>query len=386
MTIKNQPLRLSLNSSETDVQAENPHTTYDMSFILPLLDQLLAPENAVQTYRFTRSGAITLVISALSNYNEDVRKAACHVLSRFYHHVEARQTGKDNPLWLRFIEAVCKGTAVLEDFHLNSFAAIFFARMSLVLTQPGHVMYVALSHYLGAKSAPDLSGIPELYTLLHSADVNYKEHRSFILEILKDGMRTKRDFQVALRSMAFKLIMELYNSCISDLDTRVQILQVFKQVVKVTFGITVLCTSCGFLSWLVHVTKILDSDSAKTVLPVVIDILLGIVSIPRISDKPIDLDIIGFILSHIIDEHLNSIVKQEVLILFLQVIDSVLEHSGSFCTENRLKQIIQYTGNKRCEYFLKYGCKYVKDVDDSLEKGVDFYVTKITLRYIMSTR
>lgn len=278
--------------------AQDLKITYDLTFLLPLFDQLLAPENAVQTYRFTRSGAIALTIIGLSSYDEDVRKASCHVLARFYHHLEARQTGKDNLLWLRFIEAICKGTAVLEDFTLNSFAAIFFARASLVLTQPGHTMYVGLSRYLAAKSTLDLSGIPELYTFLHSPEVNFKEHRNFILEILKDGMKTKKDFQAALHSMAFKLIMELYNSSISDLDTRVLILEVFRNACSISLGVKLLCGSYGFLSWLLCVSKTVDSDCENVVVPVIKDIVLNIAKVNSDGKMVVDMNVVDLISKH----------------------------------------------------------------------------------------
>lgn len=51
---------------------------------------------------------MALTVAALGSEDEDVRSAAAFVLYRFYHHQEARQTGKDNVLWLRYIEAICK--------------------------------------------------------------------------------------------------------------------------------------------------------------------------------------------------------------------------------------------------------------------------------------
>lgn len=59
-------------------------------------------------YRFTRSGALALTVAALGSVDEDIRNAAAFVLYRFNLHQEARQTGKDTVLWLRFVEAICK--------------------------------------------------------------------------------------------------------------------------------------------------------------------------------------------------------------------------------------------------------------------------------------
>ena len=163
--------------------------SYDLDYFLPLFSHILAPENPITTYKFTKSGALAL---SLTGFRDDKNQilATCHILQRFYFHPEARQTGKDNQLWLRFVEAVCKGVAVLDDFKINNFVGVYLARTALVLTQPTEVMYVPLSQYLGAKDALDFSTIPELYTLLHSPHVQSKEHKRFILEVVRDGLKT----------------------------------------------------------------------------------------------------------------------------------------------------------------------------------------------------
>lgn len=375
-TIKHYPLHLSLNSSELHLKCATKQLkhVYDLSFLLPLFAQLLAPENAVQTYRFTKSGALALTIAALGSEDEIVRKACCHVLARFYHHQEARQTGKDNLLWLRFVEAVCKGTAVLDDFKLNSFAAIFLARMSMVLTQPAHVMYVPLSQYLGAKSAPDFSSVPELYTLLHSSDINYKEHRTFSLEVLRDGMRTKKDFDVALRSMSFKLIMELFDSTLSDTDTKVLILDVFKSACKIEIAVKLLCSSYGMLSWLFGVIRNVNSENVNSLLPPVIDIILNILK-TKLGNSFVDVMFVSLIIGYLVDNFL-SLLKNRISIL--ETIHIICESNELFLNETRLRSIINCTGNRRCEYMLDYGCKFVDKIDSSHEKDENFYVCKIT--------
>ncbi|KAJ8964981.1 hypothetical protein NQ317_006387 [Molorchus minor] len=98
LTIKNYPLKEKLQLAESEVFE-----------IAEEKVQLLAPEQQVQTYKFTRSGALSLTVVGLSSSDIEVRQAACHVLSRFNYHMDARQSGKDNLLWLRYVEAVCKG-------------------------------------------------------------------------------------------------------------------------------------------------------------------------------------------------------------------------------------------------------------------------------------
>ncbi|CAG9865333.1 unnamed protein product [Phyllotreta striolata] len=238
-TITRYPFSDRLRPDERDLLDVPEAKSYDLLFLLPLFSQLLAPEQQVLTYKFTRSGALSLTVIGLSSADEEVRRAACHVLARFHYHVEARQTGKDNLLWIRYVEAVCKGTAALPDFKLNNFAAIYLARMALILTQPNHVMYLPLSQHLAAKASLDFSTVPELYTFLHSSEVNYKEHRTFTLELLRDGLRTEKDFSDFMRSMAFKLFSELYCSEVCDADGNIVAVGPYKSF----FGNWLCCSS-----------------------------------------------------------------------------------------------------------------------------------------------
>ncbi|KAJ3661628.1 hypothetical protein Zmor_006016 [Zophobas morio] len=197
--------------------------SYDLDYFLPLFSHILAPENPIATYKLTKSGALALSLTGFRGDKNQIL-ATCHILQRFYFHPEARQTSKDNPLWLRFVEAVCKGVAVLDDFKINNFVGVYLARTALVLTQPTEVMYVPLSQYLGAKDALDFSTIPELYTLLHSPHVQSKEHKRFILEVVRDGLKTAGNFTTLLRSMGFKLISELCSSTVCDPQTKLLVL------------------------------------------------------------------------------------------------------------------------------------------------------------------
>lgn len=60
---------------------------YDLSFMLPLMSHLLAPESRVSVQKFTRSGALALVLVALSSQEADVRMAGFHCLQRFQSHL-----------------------------------------------------------------------------------------------------------------------------------------------------------------------------------------------------------------------------------------------------------------------------------------------------------
>lgn len=55
-TIFNYPLKDSLELSDEEIANIKDINSYDVKFFMPLFSQLLAPEQQVQTYAFTRSG------------------------------------------------------------------------------------------------------------------------------------------------------------------------------------------------------------------------------------------------------------------------------------------------------------------------------------------
>lgn len=359
-TIKNFSLDTSL-TVEKPADGCDPGDVYDLRFFLPLFSSLLAPENEAATYRFVLSGALSLTIVALSSSDEEVRKASCHVLSRLHYHIEARQGSKGRLLWLRFVEAVCRGTAVLDDNKLNTFSAIFWARMALILTKPLNNLYVPLSQYLNAKLCPDLSRIPELYTFLHNSDVNFKETRAFILEILRDGLRREEDFSVALRSMAFKFIMELFSSCVPDLDTKILVLSVIDKACGMVSGRKLLCNSYGLLSWLYDVVNNLKAKE-EVVLGAVLKILATLVR--NLSETlRLDCNLIGLIVKRIVDGNLFGVLRRKDLEIFVRIVFKLIVINPNFITRAQLEVMIK--DNERCEYMLKYGCKnYISEEDE----------------------
>ncbi|KAJ8983574.1 hypothetical protein NQ317_006619, partial [Molorchus minor] len=380
LTIKNYPLKEKLQLADSEVFEIAEEKCYDLKFLLPLFSQLLAPEQQVQTYKFTRSGALSLTVVGLSSSDIEVRQAACHVLSRFNYHMDARQSGKDNLLWLRYVEAVCKGTAVLPDFKLNNFAAIYLARMALILTQPNHVMYVPLSQHLSAKSSLDFSTVPELYTFLHSSDVNYKDHRNFILDLLKDGLRTESDFTDLLRSMAFKLFSELYSSSLSDWDTKSLILDVIDSACKIPLGVKMLCENHSLLTQLFNnVYNVLSAtNKEKSEVHVAIfkifNILLKIIKV--LVDSHSSFIVLNIVLMVVKDDVFKFLSKDCKKVVF-EISYLIFGRFGNLLSEEISSVFINKSNDKFCKYVSEHGCQFV-DLN-TLDSGDEYYFLRLLL-------
>lgn len=128
---------------------------------------------------------------------------------------------------MRLIDALRYGIisqqSELNDVRLNCIVSIFLARTSLIATQPLHPLYSALQNFLVAKPALDINTIPELLQLYHSSDVQYKPHRYWILENIRDSMKTESDMDVAFKCVLFKMLLDFYTCTLSDSNTKVNL-------------------------------------------------------------------------------------------------------------------------------------------------------------------
>ncbi|KAH1015968.1 hypothetical protein HUJ04_007267, partial [Dendroctonus ponderosae] len=363
-TITTYPLEDCLRHNVQELSKE--FNCYDLKFFLPLFSHILAPEQQIRTYVFIRSGALSLTVLGLGCQDKEVRQAASHVLARLHFHLEGRQVGKDNMLWIRFVEALCKGAANLPNFKLNTFSAIFFARMALILTNPKHIMFSPLSLYLTAKQDLDLSTIPELYTLLFSSEVNFADHRKFILKILRDGMRTDKDFLDFLRSMAYKLFSELYSSCVSDADCRLLVLDIMDAICKIPLGVKMLTENFSFLVQLgVYVTDICSSSDSALALPKVVRILLNIAKIRTdIYASQTVLDICQQILES------SNFLKLKGLEYFFETLFIIGENHISLLQDQQfIAKVISTVNDRFCNYIQQYGCGFVSEKCTELQES-----------------
>lgn len=107
--------------------------------------------------------------------------------------------------------------------RLNCLVSTFLARTSLIATHPSHSLYSPLQTFLMAKPALDVNAIPELLQLFHSSDVEHQIHRHWILETIRDGMKTESELDVAFKCVLFKMLFAFYTSTLSDFKTKVRL-------------------------------------------------------------------------------------------------------------------------------------------------------------------
>lgn len=232
---------------------QNASNIYDPAFYLPLLCFLLSENNVVSCHKITQSGALALAFAACSSNHSDVRMVAYTIIARYYTHLDASRyfinncsenncmhcftlfwnrftllshSSKAKLLWMRLIDAlrcgIISSQSELDNVRLNCLVSTFLARTSLIATQPLNPLYSPLQTFLVAKPALDINAIPELLQLFHSSDVEHKAHRHWILETIRDGMKTENELTVAFKCVLFKMLLDFYTCNLSDSKTKVR--------------------------------------------------------------------------------------------------------------------------------------------------------------------
>lgn len=235
-------------------------------------------------------------------------------------------------------------------------------------------MFSPLSLYLTAKQDLDLSTIPELYTLLFSSDVNFIQHRQFILKILRDGMRTDKDFLDFLRSMGYKLFSELYSSCLSDAECKLLVLDIMNAICKIPLGVKMLSENFSFLVQLgFYVTDICGSSDSALALPKVIRILLNIVKVR--TDKYAN-QIVLNMCRQILDSP-NFLQLKELNYFFETVFIIGRNHISLLQDQQFIAKAITTVNDRFCNYIQQYGCGFVSEKCTELQEGSTIHFLRL---------
>lgn len=135
-------------------------------------------------------------------------------------------SSKEKYVWIRLIDKVRSGivdtNTLPGDFRPSCLVSTFLARAALVTTQPGDILYPPIQAFLTAKPTLEFNAIPELLQLFHSSDVEHVAHRHWILRVIRDGMKTQLDTEVALKSVVFKMLLDFHSSLLADPTTKVR--------------------------------------------------------------------------------------------------------------------------------------------------------------------
>ncbi|PNF27543.1 hypothetical protein B7P43_G02879 [Cryptotermes secundus] len=205
-------------------------------------------------------------------------------------------------------------------------------------------------------------------------------YRLWILQIIRDGMKSDLDFQISQRCVVFKLLLSFYSSVLADDDTKKLILEVIESTVKIPTPAELLVTTYGLLSWL-HQTIRQFSQDDTILISTTIDIISSFQTILLNSSELKDgkkvkkkSSMIQHLPHHILLLMLDLLPKLgsklavSDLRKYLHMMQAVIsfENSRATCSlisTQKMFEIVQRSkailgSVSDCEDLLAYGCKF----------------------------
>ncbi|XP_076163667.1 nucleolar pre-ribosomal-associated protein 1 isoform X2 [Ptiloglossa arizonensis] len=389
-TIKNYPMNRALKN----IELHRTSDTYDPAFYLPLLYFLLSENNVISCHKIAQSGALALAFAACSSNHSDVRMLAYTLIARYYTHLEA-SSSKAKLLWMRLIDALRYGIISLQselnNIRLNCIVSIFLARTSLIATQPLHPLYSPLQIFLMAKPALDINSIPELLQLFHSSYVEHKVHRHWILENIRDGMKTENELDIAFKCVLFKMLLGFYTCNLSDPNTKILILEIINVTLKITKASVLLIEGHGLFPWLLEVTNNLRSYETQYIefIVKIMDKLLSTVLKIKGDTDHYKLMLLNIALS--LKLYLYKDIKITVFTLYINILQKLLlsKYMKMVVTKECVMEILEFSKNylgnmDECDNMLRFGCEYITKAD-CFENDNEIKVARNCLRTMVWT-
>ncbi|KAM3957503.1 nucleolar pre-ribosomal-associated protein 1 [Aphomia sociella] len=245
--------------------ADSDDSIYDPVFLFPLLSHLLAPGSVASCFKLLRTGLLSIPVMALSSHCPSMRAAAYHVLHRFCLLLETETRHKNDRLFLTdFINTLRQSlsTAInngktddvaignLKNPRLPAVDALYLAKALMVSTAAFDPLYKPVNNFFIAKQLIDFTVVPDFLNLFHDSDVESAERRLWILDVIKDGIKTMTDVNVVFKTMCLKMIMDFYSSVLADRKTQEKILGVLCSLSAIPKASEILISGYGFMSWL----------------------------------------------------------------------------------------------------------------------------------------
>lgn len=245
--------------SESARRDETYDNVYDPAFLMPLMQMAFAPETLTKPLRPAQNGLLAITFASLSANDKNLRLAASVAIQRYRCHMESTRF-VDNKLWLHIFDGIRNGIQSLTQEvqkrksqripRIPYIAGLFYARTINTMMNPLSELYRPLSTYLLIKNAFEFVSVPEFNVLFHSPDVNHQLHRSFILDVLRDGLKSNHDFNVLQANHIFKALLGYYGSATTTRERNIQILTVINAAIKIPKSAKHMIDVIGILPWL----------------------------------------------------------------------------------------------------------------------------------------
>lgn len=366
-----------LASSRRD---ETYDDVYDPAFFIPIMQMAFAPETFSKPVRPAQNGLLAVTFAALSSSDKDMRLAAGSALLRYRNHLESSRF-VDSKLWFHLFDSIKNGLGILTTEarkqkknripRVPYISGLFFARTLNTLVNPLSEMYRPLSAFLLIKNSFNFLTVPEFNVLFHSPDVNHNTHRSFVLEVLRDGTKCSSDFTILMTGNIFKALLGFYGSPMTTREKSLQILTVVNAAVKIPKSTKLMIELVGILPWLSSVTdniEFFQFDIIDMLCTIINNLYYSVVvnqqDYTSNNIEDIKLRCLNLLLK--ICPNLSTRIAEISFVRYLNVLEKVTAKSNriKFLTDENIKHLIKCTAGYVNEQMI-WDCNFIMEKNDA---------------------
>ncbi|KAL9232151.1 hypothetical protein vseg_007290 [Gypsophila vaccaria] len=221
---------------------------YDPSFILSLSIHSLSM-GYLDPVEFVSLGLLAVALVSIASVVDGIRKLGYEVLGRFSDALKSSQKKREVTRLKLLLTYLQNG--VEEPWQrFPTISAMFVAEASVVLLDPSHEQFLAISKFLAHTPRIDVKKIPFLHDVFGTGSVKYRTDRLWFLRLLYAGINHEDDASIFIRNAVPKILLSDYTSSTSDFESKDLILQVLKKCVKEQTMAHHLIENCCLISWL----------------------------------------------------------------------------------------------------------------------------------------
>lgn len=239
------------------------------------------------------------------------------------------------------------------------------------MSQPLNPLYQPINNFIFLKPEIDFTTIPEFLQLFHSSDVDYKLHRNWVLQNIRDGIKSNLDLYMINNTVAFKMLLSFYFSKLCNPQSKKLILEIIERACLIPKFVKYLLFELSLTSWLTGaVNSELESEQVEIVLEIVNNLCKAtetytseksilheqfLLLLLKISNIGINFRNYGLFIKLLVNATNSAKFKEIPRSAVVKIIEL-----GENCVQ----------GND-CYYMLDYGAKYVSKIEISGDADVN---------------
>ncbi|KAK9706771.1 hypothetical protein RND81_07G150600 [Saponaria officinalis] len=221
---------------------------YDPVFVLSLSIHSLSM-GYLDPVEFVGLGLLAVALVSTASVADGIRKLGYEVLGRFNDALKSSQK-KREVTRLKLLMTYLQNGVEEPWQRFPTISVMFVAEASVVLLDPSHEQYLAISKFLSQTPRIDVKKIPFFYDVFRTGSVNYRTDKLWLLRLLYTGINHEDDALIFIKNGVPEILLSDYTSSTSDFESKELILQVLKKCVKEQTMAHYLIENCCLISWL----------------------------------------------------------------------------------------------------------------------------------------